>query len=150
MKSILILNGPNLNLLGHREPEVYGTATLKDVEALCRETAAVSGHGIDFRQSNHEGVLIDALQEAGMERKAGRILGAVFNPGAFTHTSIALLDAIKATELPVFEVHISNPAAREEYRHISWVARAALGCIWGFGVDGYRLAIDGLVRRLVK
>lgn len=147
MSTILVLNGPNLNLLGTREPAVYGADTLADVESLCRRTADAHGLAIDFRQSNHEGVLIDAIHEAGRARKAGQLLGVVFNAGAYTHTSIALHDAIKGADVPVIEVHISNVHARESFRHHSWLSPVAAGIVVGFGIDGYRLAIEGLVQR---
>lgn len=150
MSTILVLNGPNLNLLGTREPSVYGADTLADVEALCRRAAEPHGVTIDFRQSNHEGVLIDAIHEAGRACKAGDWLGVVFNAGAYTHTSIALHDAIKGAEVPVIEVHISNVHAREAFRHHSWLSPVAAGIVVGFGVEGYRLAIDGLVRQRRK
>ena len=146
-KRILILNGPNLNLLGQREPGVYGAATLADVEQLCSEAAARHDCDIDFRQSNHEGVLIDALQEAGRGVKSGEVLGVVLNPGAYTHTSVALHDAIKGAEVPVIETHISNVHAREAFRHHSYISPAAGGIVVGFGVVGYALAIEGLVRK---
>jgi 3-dehydroquinate dehydratase-2 len=145
--TVLVLNGPNLNLLGTREPSVYGADTLADVEALCRQAADPHGVAIDFRQSNHEGVLIDAIHEAGRACKAGTLIGVVFNAGAYTHTSIALHDAIKGTEVPVIEVHISNVHAREPFRHHSWLSPVAAGIVVGFGVEGYRLAIEGLLRR---
>ncbi|BAL94772.1 type II 3-dehydroquinate dehydratase [Rubrivivax gelatinosus] len=147
MPKILVLNGPNLNLLGQREPEVYGRATLADVEALCRDTGARLGVEVECRQSNHEGVLLDALHEAGRAVKTGELLGVVLNPGAYTHTSVALFDAIKGAEVPVIEVHVSNVHAREPFRHHSYVSPAAAGIVVGFGVDGYRLAIEGLVRQ---
>jgi 3-dehydroquinate dehydratase-2 len=147
MASILVLNGPNLNLLGTREPGIYGAATLVDVLALCEATAKPHGHSVDFRQSNHEGVLIDALHEAGRAFKAGELIGVVFNAGAYTHTSVAIHDAIKGIDAPVIEVHISNVHAREDFRHHSWLSPVAAGIVVGFGVDGYRLAIDGLVAR---
>jgi 3-dehydroquinate dehydratase-2 len=147
MAKILILNGPNLNLLGLREPAVYGSATLADVERLCREAAGRLGCEVAFLQSNHEGALIDALHEAGRAVKAGELLGVVFNPGAYTHTSIALQDAIKGAEVPVIEVHVSNVHAREAFRHHSYVSSVAAGIVVGFGVDGYVLAIEGLVRK---
>ena len=147
MPTILVLNGPNLNLLGQREPAVYGAATLADVEALCHAAAAKHGHQCDFRQSNHEGVLIDAIHEAGRAHQAGSLLGVVFNAGAYTHTSIALHDAIKGAAVPVVEVHISNVHARESFRHHSMLSPVAAGIIVGFGVQGYALAIDGLVGR---
>lgn len=148
MKQILILNGPNLNLLGQREPTQYGHQTLADVEQLCRETGARLGLEIECLQSNHEGVLIDAIHEAGRGVKAGKVLGVVFNAGAYTHTSIALQDAIKGAEVPVIEVHISNVHAREAFRHHSWISPVAAGIVVGFGVEGYVLAIEGLVRKL--
>ncbi len=146
MASVLVLNGPNLNLLGTREPGIYGAQTLKDVEALCTETAAALGHVADCRQSNHEGQLIDWIHEAGDRQKSGELIGAVFNAGAYTHTSVALHDAIKGTGLRVIEVHISNVHARESFRHHSYLSPAAAGIVVGFGTDGYRLAIEGLHR----
>jgi 3-dehydroquinate dehydratase-2 len=150
MPKILILNGPNLNLLGLREPAVYGSATLADVEALCRDTAAKHGLQVECLQSNHEGVLLDTLQAAGQRVKAGELVGVVFNPGAFTHTSVALHDAIKGAEVPVIEIHISNVHAREPFRHHSYVSPAAAGIVVGFGIDGYAIAIDGLVRKRAR
>ena len=146
MKTILVLNGPNLNLLGTREPAVYGAETLADVEALCRAEGALHNVEISCRQSNHEGQLIDWLHEAGREVAAGRMIGVVFNPGAYTHTSIALHDAIKGAQVPVIELHISNVHAREEFRHHSFISAAARGIMVGFGVLGYPLAIAALVR----
>jgi 3-dehydroquinate dehydratase-2 len=137
MASVLILNGPNLNLLGTRKPEVYGTTTLADVEKLCTDAAAKLGLDVDFRQSNHEGQLIDWIHETGA-------IGAVFNPGAFTHTSVALHDAIEGASLPLIECHISNVHKREEFRHHSFISPVASGIIVGFGVHGYVLAIHGL------
>jgi 3-dehydroquinate dehydratase-2 len=137
--SLLVLNGPNLNLLGQRQPQVYGKATLADVEALCREAAGRLELDIEFRQSNHEGVLIDWLHEA-----KGRHHGVVLNAGAFTHTSIALMDAIASVELPVAEVHLSNIHRREDFRHLSYVSKVALGMICGFGPHGYVLAMEAL------
>ncbi|HVG50685.1 MAG TPA: type II 3-dehydroquinate dehydratase [Xanthobacteraceae bacterium] len=138
--TIYVLNGPNLNLLGTREPEVYGRATLADVEELCRGEAKAAGFDVEFRQSNHEGDLVDWLHEA----RAKKALGVVINPGAFTHTSIAILDAVIASELPVVEIHISNIHAREEFRRHSHISKVAKAVICGFGIDGYRLAISGL------
>lgn len=143
MPSILVLNGPNLNLLGTREPGVYGHATLSDIRALCEAAGARHGHPIDFRQSNHEGVLIDALHAA-----RGDHAGVVLNAGAYTHTSVALRDAISAIALPVVEVHLSNIHAREPFRHRSLIAPVALGMICGFGPQGYALAIDALSAHL--
>ena len=139
MTSILILNGPNLNLLGTRQPEVYGKTTLADVEALCREKAKTLGFDVEFEQSNHEGALIDLIHAA-----KGKHAGIVLNAGAYTHTSIALMDAIASVELPVVEVHLSNIHAREEFRHRSYIAPVALGQICGFGAQGYLMALDAL------
>ena len=141
--SLLVLNGPNLNLLGLRQPQVYGKATLGDVEALCREAAGRLGVEIDFRQSNHEGALIDWIHEA-----RGRHQGIVLNAGAYTHTSIAIMDAIASVELPVAEVHLSNIHRREDFRHLSYVSKVALGMICGFGPQGYVLAIEALAAHL--
>ena len=144
MASVLILNGPNLNLLGTRKPEVYGSTTLADVEKLCADAAAKLGLDVDFKQSNHEGQLIDWIHETGAAVKAGESIGAVFNPGAFTHTSVALHDAIEGASLPLIECHISNVHKREEFRHHSFISPVASGIIVGFGVHGYVLAIQGL------
>ncbi len=146
MTTVLILNGPNLNLLGTREPEQYGSATLADVEKRCRDAGAQRGLAVDFRQSNHEGELVDWIQEAGREHAAGNLLGVVLNPGAYTHTSIALHDAIKAVTVPVVELHISNVHNREPFRHHSYISPAARGIIIGFGIHGYPLAIEALQR----
>ncbi|AZV95267.1 type II 3-dehydroquinate dehydratase [Kerstersia gyiorum] len=146
MASILVINGPNLNLLGTREPAVYGHETLADVERLCREEGAKLGVEVECRQSNHEGVLVDWIQEAGREIAAGRCIGVVMNPGAYTHTSIALHDAIKGAAVRLIELHISNVHARESFRHHSYISPAARGIIVGMGVDGYALAIQALVR----
>jgi 3-dehydroquinate dehydratase II len=147
MPSVLVLNGPNLNLLGTRKPEVYGTTTLADVEELCRREARALGLELRFRQSNHEGQLVDWIHEEGRAVAAGESLGAVFNPGAYSHTSVALHDAIEGAELPVAEVHISNIHAREEFRHHSFVSRVAAGVVVGFGVHGYVLALRALHHR---
>ncbi|HEX6136895.1 MAG TPA: type II 3-dehydroquinate dehydratase [Casimicrobiaceae bacterium] len=146
MKKILILNGPNLNLLGTREPAVYGAGTLADVERLCRDEAGKLGVAVDCRQSNHEGELIDWIQEAGREIAAGNMIGVVLNAGAYTHTSIALHDAIKGANAAVIELHISNVHAREPFRHHSYISPAARGIVVGFGVQGYAIAIGALVR----
>ena len=146
MPSVLVLNGPNLNLLGTRKPEVYGTTSLADVEEMCREAAGKLGLDLDFRQSNHEGQLIDWLHECGRAVKAGESIGAVYNPGAHTHTSVALHDAIEGAEVPVIECHISNVHRREEFRHHSFISPVASGIVVGFGVHGYVLAIQGLHR----
>jgi 3-dehydroquinate dehydratase II len=144
MTSVLVLNGPNLNLLGTRKPEVYGSTTLADVERLCREEAAGLGLEAVCRQSNHEGQLIDWIHQCGAEVRAGTSIGAVVNAGAYTHTSVALHDAIEGVELPVVEVHISNVHAREEFRHRSYLSPVSRGIVVGFGVQGYALAIRGL------
>ena len=144
MTTVFVLNGPNLNLLGGREPDVYSTATLADVERLCRDTAGELGLTVDFRQSNREGELVDWLQEAGAAVAAGTSIGAVLNPAAYSHTSIALPDAIEGAELPLIEVHISNVHRREPFRHHSYVSAVAAGIVVGFGVAGYALAIRGL------
>jgi 3-dehydroquinate dehydratase-2 len=151
MKTLLILNGPNLNLLGTREPAVYGSTTLADVQARCEADGQRLGFAVECFQSNHEGALIDKLHEAGKRFAAGELAGVVFNPGAFTHTSVALFDAIQGVQpLPVIEVHISNVHAREPFRHHSYVSPAAAGLVVGFGVDGYRLAIEGLARKAAQ
>ena len=139
---VLVLNGPNLNLLGTREPDIYGADTLDDIAARLHARASGLGVAVDMRQSNHEGHLIDWLQEAAA-------LGAravILNAGGLTHTSVALHDAVKAIAVPVIEVHLSNPAARESFRHESFVARAARGSIVGFGPLGYELALDAAAR----
>ena len=143
MTSILVLNGPNLNLLGTRQPQVYGTTTLADIEAMCRAHAQSRGTDIAFAQSNHEGALVDALHAA-----RGTHDGVILNAGAYTHTSIALMDAISSTELPVVELHLSNIHAREPFRHRSYIAPVAVGQICGFGARGYVLAIDALLGHL--
>jgi 3-dehydroquinate dehydratase-2 len=145
-KSIYVLNGPNLNLLGTREPQTYGRDTLKDVERLCGEAATRHKLDLVFRQSNHEGELIDWIHEAGAKKAAG----VVINPGGYTHTSVAIRDAVGAVTVPVIEVHISNIFAREEFRHHSHVAPVAKATLAGFGVAGYALAIDGLAAMLGK
>ena len=142
-QKILILNGPNLNLLGTRQPEVYGATTLADIEAMCQAKADSLGVQISFAQSNHEGTMIDLLHEA-RETCAGVIL----NAGAYTHTSVALRDAISSIMLPVIELHLSNIHARESFRHVSHIAPVALGQICGFGAAGYPLALDALVTHL--
>lgn len=140
---LLVLNGPNLNMLGKRQPEIYGSDTLGDVEALCLEKGKTLGFDVICRQSNQEGDLVDWLHEAREEFD-----GVVLNAGAFTHTSIALRDAISAAEKPVVEVHVSNVHAREEFRHTSIIASVCLGGIFGLGVKGYALAIEALASAL--
>ena len=137
--TVLVLNGPNLNLLGKRQPEIYGRETLADVEALCRETAAGFGLAVDFRQSNAEHALIDAIHEF----RVGSA-GIVINAGAYTHTSVAILDALNTCEVPVIECHISNVHRREDFRHHSYVSKAATAVLAGFGIHGYALAIRHL------
>ncbi len=145
-KTIYVLNGPNLNLLGTREPNIYGRSTLADVEKLCRARAKAHGFAVEFRQSNHEGVIVDWLQEA----RAKKAVGVVINPAAYTTTSVAFLDTILAIELPVIEVHISNIHARDEFRRHSYVSKVAKAVICGLGIEGYGLAIDGLAALLSK
>jgi 3-dehydroquinate dehydratase II len=141
--TIYVLNGPNLNLLGKREPEIYGSDTLADVEGRLADRARGHGYEVVFRQSNHEGQLIDWIQEA---RSAA--CGIIINPAAYTHTSVGLNDAVKAADVPVIEVHISNIHARESFRHHSYVSPVARAVVVGFGTLGYELALDGLVRIL--
>jgi 3-dehydroquinate dehydratase-2 len=136
---VFVLNGPNLNLLGKREPAIYGAGTLADIEKACLETGKRVGLGVDFRQSNVEGVLVDWIQEAGEKAK-----GIVLNAGAYTHTSIAIHDALRASGLPVIEVHLSNIFAREPFRHHSYVSPVAKAVICGLGPRGYTLALEAL------
>ena len=140
---ILIVNGPNLNMLGVREPSVYGRDRLSDVEKVCRKRGRELGLAIDFRQSNHEGEIVGWIQEA-----RGSCAGIVINAGAYTHTSVAILDALQLTELPVIEVHLSNIFRREEFRHHSYVSLAARAVICGLGKTGYRLALEALAEIL--
>jgi 3-dehydroquinate dehydratase II len=139
-KTIYVLNGPNLNSLGTREPEKYGHSTLADVEKLCRETAKRFGLAVEFRQSNHEGELVDWIHEA----KQTQAAGIVINPAGYTTTSVSILDAIFAVALPTIEVHITNIHQREEFRHHSYISKGAKAVLCGFGVAGYALAIEGL------
>ena len=140
---VVVLNGPNLNLLGTREPEIYGRATLAEIEALMRADAAALGVAIEWHQSNHEGVLVDLVQQL-----PGRADGAIVNAGALTHTSLALRDAFLAVQVPFVEVHLSNLFAREPARRHSLLADAAIGFLCGFGPEGYRLALRALTDRL--
>ncbi len=142
-QKVLLLNGPNINLLGTREPQVYGSATLADIEARCRERAKALGLALDFRQSNSEGELVGWIQDA----RRG-CAGIVLNPGAYTHTSVAILDALLAVGLPVIEVHLSNTHKREAFRQQSYVSRAAEGVICGFGGHGYLLALEAMAALL--
>lgn len=139
--TVVILNGPNLNLLGIREPAIYGRETLADIEEMCLEAAAALDLAVDFRQSNHEGQLIDWIQEA---REAAA--GIIINPGGYTHSSLAIHDALRAAELPVIEVHLSNIHRRESFRHHSYVSLAATGVICGLGAQGYILALEAMAR----
>jgi len=140
MIALYVLNGPNLNLLGTREPQTYGRATLADVEEICRERARRHKLELEFRQSNHEGELIDWIHEAGAKKAAGIVL----NAGGYTHTSVSIRDAVAAVTVPVIEVHISNIFARDGFRHHSHIAPVARASLCGFGITGYALAIDGL------
>jgi 3-dehydroquinate dehydratase-2 len=144
-KPVLVLNGPNLNMLGKRQPKIYGRETLADVEKACRVEAARLGLAIEFAQSNHEGVLVDLIQAARDKNSA-----IVINAGAYTHTSVALLDALNAAELPAVEVHISNIYKRESFRHHSYISPAAVGVIAGLGTQGYLVALQALARLLKR
>ena len=146
LKTVYVLNGPNLNLLGTREPEIYGRATLGDVEKLCQTTAERHGLAVVFRQSNHEGEIIEWIQEVGKEKAAGLVI----NPAGYSHTSVAILDAIAALDVPVIEVHISNIHAREQFRRRSYVSQVARAVVCGFGTVGYALAITGLSAMIAK
>ena len=141
---IAVYNGPNLNLLGSREPTLYGAATIDDLEALCAETAEALDLAIDFRQTNHEGELITWVQES-----RARARGIVINPGGYSHTSVALMDALLAVELPTVEVHLTNIHVREEFRRHSLISRAAQGVICGLGIRGYGLALTALAEMLL-
>jgi 3-dehydroquinate dehydratase II len=141
---VAVLNGPNLNLLGSREPALYGAATLDDLEALCAETAQALDLALDFRQTNHEGELITWVQEC-----RDRVRGLVINPGGYSHTSIALMDAVLAAEVPVVEVHLTNIHAREEFRRHSYVSRVANGVICGLGIRGYGLALTAIAEMIL-
>lgn len=140
---IYILNGPNLNLLGSREPEVYGSTTLDDLNAICTEAAKQRGFDVEFRQSNEEGALVDWIQEATREAA-----GLIVNAAGYTHTSVAIMDALLASPLPIIEVHLSNIYKREEFRHHSYISRTAQGVICGFGAHGYVLALDAMATML--
>ena len=144
MKTVFILNGPNLNLLGTREPAVYGAATLADVEQLSAAACAQHGLALSFRQTNHEGQLVDWIHEAGRLHVQGELAGLIINAGAYTHTSVALHDAIKGTGIACIELHISNVFAREAFRHHSYISPVAKAVMCGFGVQGYPLAVAAL------
>jgi len=139
--NILLINGPNLNMLGTRQPEVYGRTTLADIEAMCHARARDLGIALDFRQSNSEGEIVGWIQAA-----HDKIAGIAINPGAYSHTSVAILDALLAIEAPIIEVHLSNIHRREAFRHNSYVSQAAHGVICGFGATGYLMALDGLAQ----
>jgi len=143
MKRILILNGPNLNLLGTRQPEVYGTTTLEDIEQICAKKAKYLDITVEFKQSNHEGVLIDWIHAA-----RGTFDGIIINAGAYTHTSIAIMDAVSSVEIPTLELHLSDIHAREEFRHVSYIGRVAFDAIMGHGADGYPMALERMVQEL--
>lgn len=146
MKTVFVLNGPNLNLLGTREPAVYGAHTLADVEQRCAHACARHGLALRFHQSNHEGALLDWLHEAGRVYASAELAGVVLNAGAYTHTSVALHDAIKGTGVPLIELHISNVYARESFRHHSYISPVARAVLCGLGVAGYGLAIDAIAQ----
>jgi 3-dehydroquinate dehydratase-2 len=146
VKTVYVLNGPNLNLLGSREPTIYGSATLADVQVLCEQSCARHGLALAFHQSNHEGVLVDWIHEAGRLHAQGQLAGLILNAAAYTHTSVALLDAVKGTGVPLVELHISNVHARESFRHHSYLSAAARAVMCGFGVAGYGLAIDAVAQ----
>ncbi|MEK9595903.1 MAG: type II 3-dehydroquinate dehydratase [Rhodospirillaceae bacterium] len=145
LPEVLILNGPNLNMLGVREPTIYGHETLADIESMCHDRAADLGLGVDFRQSNFEGELVSMIQQA-----RDRAAGIIINPAGYTHTSVAIHDALKLSDLPVIELHLSNPHQRESFRHISYVTAVAKGSIAGFGSHGYVLALDAMGRLLER
>ena len=139
---ILVINGPNMNMLGIRQPEIYGSATYEDLKAMIREEANRLGVEVRFFQSNHEGALVDAIQQAYFDK----VDGIVINPAAYTHTSVARLDAVKAVGIPTVEVHVSDPDSREEFRHVSYIRAACVGTVRGHGLPGYLEALRMLVR----
>lgn len=143
MKRLLLINGPNLNMLGKREPDKYGRHTLQDVVRLVKDTAWEQGYEVEAYQSNHEGDLVDQIQRA-----EGGAAGIIINPAAYTHSSIAIRDAVSAISIPVIEIHISNVHSREDFRHHSMIAPVCAGQIVGFGIDGYRLATLGLIKKI--
>ena len=145
MTALLFLNGPNLNLLGTRQPEVYGHTTLADIETMCQDAARQRGVTLAFFQSNHEGALLDQIHAA-----RGTYDGIILNAGAYTHTSVALMDAISSVAIPTIELHLSNVHARETFRHQSYIARVAVGVICGFGAQGYVLALDAMLGHLER
>jgi len=143
MTSLLVLNGPNLNLLGQRQPKVYGRTTLAEIEAMCVAHGAENGAKVACLQTNHEGALVDAIHDA-----RGKHAGIILNAGAYTHTSIALMDAISSAEVPAIELHLSNVHAREAFRHVSYISKVCVGQICGFGPHGYILAIDAMLNHI--
>ena len=142
---VLIINGPNLNLLGLREPHIYGHTTLSEIEARCQKHAGVLGLVTDFRQSSSEGTLVDWIHEA----RTGQD-GIIINPAAYTHTSVAIMDALKGVALPTIEIHLSNTHQREDFRKVSYVSQAAFGVICGFGAQGYLMALDAMAKKLIN
>ena len=140
--NILILNGPNLNMLGLRQPEIYGSETLADVDVRCQKRASALGLKVDFRQSNSEGELVTWIQESRQTHDA-----IIINAGAYTHTSVAIMDAILASELPTIELHVSNVHQREEFRHVSYISKVAFGVLFGFGTFGYEMALESLAQK---
>ena len=141
-KRLLVINGPNLNMLGIRQPEIYGHTTYEDLKAMISAEADRLGVEVSFFQSNHEGALVDAIQQAYFDR----VDGIVINPGAYTHTSVALLDAVKAVGIPTVEVHVSDPDSREDFRHVSYIRAACVGTVRGHGLPGYLEALHMLVQ----
>ena len=139
---ILVINGPNMNMLGIRQPEIYGSATYEDLKAMIREEANQLGVEVSFFQSNHEGALVDAIQQAYFDK----VDGIIINPAAYTHTSVALLDAVKAVGIPTVEVHVSDPDSREEFRHVSYIRAACMGTVRGHGLPGYLEALRMLAQ----
>lgn len=142
---ILIVNGPNLNKLGEREPEIYGHTTLPEIEGMCQQAAGTLGLAVDAWQSNVEGEIVTKIQDAGKSYQ-----GLILNGGAYTHTSIAIMDALLSLKIPVIEVHLSNPLRREEFRHVSYIGKAATGSICGFGANSYLLALDAMAKLVKK
>ena len=142
---VMVLNGPNLNMLGTRQPEIYGHDTLTDIERRLRKAAKAHGFDLEFRQSNHEGDLVTWIQEA-----CTTCAGIIINPGAYTHTSVAILDALSTCDMPIIEVHLSSPHKRERFRHHSFVSQVGTGVIAGLGAHGYELAFDGMVHLVKK
>ena len=147
-KTVFVLNGPNLNLLGTREPQVYGAHTLADVEQLCQVACTRHGLALRFHQSNHEGQLLDWIHEAGRLHAQGALAGVILNAGAYTHTSVALRDALSGVNIPFIEVHISNVHQRESFRHVSYLSDKAVGVICGLGAKGYAFALNYVIDKI--